>query len=206
MVTVASSCCSWNFDSNDFNFNVAELKHFDPYKTGDTIYFINSSGNQEAITITEIDEEKEKGSTCMVSFPPYHIRSIHIKHLPEDKWHGTTYFEGETKEINYQPLLSISKFPVKKNTVYTLSFQGFVFVDTAFGKPGTVHLTNGIIIYNCYTFKHSYPERIKDLADIERIYWTDQYGLTAYTNNNGDAWLIRDFQSQPGLSKRTRAK
>jgi hypothetical protein len=89
----------------------------------------------EAIMIIETTEEKEKGNTCLVSQPPHHDLRIHIKHLPEDKWHGTTYFEGEIKEINFQPLISITKLPLKKTTLYAINYQGFVWMDSTLVNP-----------------------------------------------------------------------
>lgn len=194
IVAALSSCCSWSFDSGDFNFTAEDVDHFDAYDIGDTVYFVNRSGNIAAITITETEEESEKGSRCFISEPPYHSRTVRIQHLPEDKWYGTTYFEGETKEIRYQPILSITKYPSNKFTRYNISFREFLFTDTTFGKPTTVRLADGITINNCYAFKHSYPERIKEATDIGLLYWTDQYGLTAYTCKNGDTWLIGDLK------------
>jgi|SRR5690554_4272742 len=190
-----SGCCSWNYSKEDFEFTQKELALFGAYNIGDTIYFESNLGDIDTITVVEISEEKYEGNSCFISTPPYHNIGITIKHLPNDRWAGTSQSEGEEKKITYQSLISISKHPLAMRTDYSIHFKGFYTMgDSTLGSFQKECIVNGKIISDCYKVTHGYPERVTNPDDIEIVYCTAKYGLTAYTNKAGETWFLKDLE------------
>lgn len=176
----ANSCqiCKWDLDEKDFALTSTEQQHLGTYKIGDTIYFENNLGDIDSIWVLKIYEDIHKGSKCPISTPPIYLKGIII---------------GDTL-VNKFNLIEIVKFPLKNEARYSVRFKRFLWGDsvlTGFYEKITV---NNILISNCYKLNHTYPNRVIEPNDIEVVYWTDKYGLTAYTQKNGVTWLIRNIK------------
>lgn len=196
-ISFISSCCSWDYSKEDFEFTKEELNLLGDYKVGDTIYFESNLGNIDTITVVEVSEERHEGSRCFIQTKPYHIKWIKIKHLPNDKWVSTSQSEGEGKKTVYQSLISVSKSPLdstEKKAGYSISYKGFTTLENALGSSPNEFIINGKIISDCYKVTHGYPERVINPDDIELVYWTAKYGLTAYTNKAGETWFIKGLE------------
>lgn len=188
-----SGCCSWNYDKADFEFTQKELHLLGVYNANDTIYFQSNLGDIDTITVLNISEEKEKGNKCFISKPPFHGRHIKIKHLPYDRWTGTSQVESGERKTTYQVLISISKFPLQKRTYYSIAFKGFVASgQSVFGEFKKECIIGGKTLSNCYKVTNSYPERIDKADDIEIVYWTSKNGLIAYTSKSGETWFLKE--------------
>lgn len=183
---VLPSCCSYEYNSNDLEFTYRENSYFNHYKIGDLVYFISDKEDVDTFIVMGEYEHKELGNKCFLSKPPLNFKSITIKNLPEDNWHGTTIGVDGSKEISFQTLISITKFPLKKTVEYTINYREFYFVgDISSTEFINEIVINGIKIYNCY--------KIKSLKKgiIKFIYWTNLYGLTAYTDLYNETWVIK---------------
>ena len=188
-----SGCCFWDYNKKGFEFTQEELNFMGTYKVGDTIYFESNLGDIDTITVKEFLEESHEGSRCFIQNKPYITKAITIKHIPTDKWIGTSQSDGEEIKTIYQSIISISKSPLDsiQKTGYAISFKGFTTLDNALDSyPGEFNI-NGKIISNCFKVTHGYPERITKPDDIEIVYWTAKYGLTAYSNKAGETWVIK---------------
>lgn len=193
---LVTGCCSWNYNKKDLEFTQKELNHLGPYKIGDTIYFESNLGDIDTITVLGISEEREEGSRCFISKPPYHNKGITIKHLPVDKWAGTNQVKGGERQITYQSLISISKSPIdsaRKTASYSINFKNFSTLENALSNPSKKITINGKTIADCYKITDGYPERVNQPNDVELIYWTDKYGLTAYTSKSGETWIVQNL-------------
>jgi hypothetical protein len=189
-VSLLTSCCS--IDKTDIEFNDHELKHFSYYKPGDTVFFESNLGDIDTIEIIGFKNEKYDKCGGIMQRRPSNTRWLTIKHLPFDKWHGTSQDMSKDGniEIDYQGLLWITKDPINKTTEYNIDFKDFhSTTDTIIGEfhSDTLKLNN-IILTNFYKIKHGYPERVIDLNDIEVLYWSDNDGLLAYKDKGGQTW------------------
>ena len=196
ITVISSGCCSWNYDKEDFEFTREELNLMGAYQLGDTIYFESNLGNVDTITVVEISEERHEGSKCFITTEPQHFKDIKIKHLPNDKWAGTSQSEGEEKKITYQSLISITKSPldsIEKIANYGISYKRFTTLGNALDVSPKEVIINNKVISDCYKVEHGYPERVINPDDIETVYWTAKYGLTAYINKAGEIWVIKNL-------------
>lgn len=188
-----TGCCS--FDEKDLEFNKQELKHFADYEKEDTIFFESNSGDIDTIKIMGYENEKFDKCGGLISRQPSNTRWATIKHLPKDKWHGTSQdmTKGAEIEIDYQGLLWISKYPIGKTIQYNIDFKDFHSItDSVIGQFHTEPLElNNLTLTNYYKVQHGYPERITDSTDIEVVYWTDQDGLVAYRIKGGEIWTMK---------------
>lgn len=171
--------CEWDYSKNDFEFTENELLHLEPYKIGDTIFFENSLGNIDTVAILKTEEERQEGRKCIISIKPSHFKGI----LGED-----------TVRKSY--IVSVVKYPLNKEVTYAINFRNFTWHDSSFSHrfQKEIIIDNKSIL-NCYKLEHSYPNRIVNPDDISVIYWTDKYGLTAYTQKNGITWVIRRYDN-----------
>ena len=186
----ASGCCS--FDKKDMEFNDKELAHFSDYKIGDTIYFQSNLGDIDTIMIVGFGTERNENCGGFMAPRPVNGKWVQIKHLPVDKWIGTSQDMtiGGKIDTVYQELLWISKHPTEKEVDYHITFKDFHSkFDTIIGEfhTDTVKL-NDLNLSNYYLVKHAYPERITEPKNIESIFWTDKLGITAYRTKDGETW------------------
>ncbi len=185
-----SGCCST--DKTDFDFNDAELAHFSNYKIGDTIYFQSSLGDMDTIMIAGFGTERNENCRGFMAPSPVNGKWVQIRHLPIDTWFSTSQdmTAGEKMDTVYQELFWISKHPREKEVDYAMRFKDFnSSFDAVIGQFHTDTLKlNDLEISNYYVVKHGYPERITKPQNIETIYWTDRFGLTAYRNKDGETW------------------
>lgn len=187
---ILTSCCNWKYNKNDFEFSKTELSYLDMYEQHDTIYFKSNLGDIDTIKIIEIINEKFEGSKCAISAEPYNIKMIKIKNLDIDKWLGSSQIENRNRTIEYQSLITIGKSPLEKTLGYSVTFRNFTSGrDPIFTEIKDYKISNKAIS-NCYKIEHGYPERVINPSDIEFLYWTKKYGLTAYSNKNGEVWFI----------------
>ncbi|MBW7869159.1 MAG: hypothetical protein H3C31_12655 [Brumimicrobium sp.] len=200
LVTIGfiSGCCSWNYSKEDFEFTQNELALMGAYNIGDTIYFESNFGDIDTITVVEFSEERHKGSKCFISRKPSNYMAINISHLPSriTKYPSTKWTTDKNgKDVTYQSLISISKSPLDsiKKTEYVISFKGFTTLENIFENSPNEFIINGKTLSNCYKVTHGYPERVTNPDDIETVYWTPKYGLTAYTNKVGETWVIKNL-------------
>jgi hypothetical protein len=194
-----SSCCS--YDKKDFDFNKNDLLPFSSFKVGDTIYYENLLGDIDTILIHKIDSIQNKNCGGLMAMPAGNYLYIAIKHLPNDQlWTGTTTdaTTGKT-EINYQEIISIDKIPQTKEMSYSIDFKDFhtsAGENNIFEKLRTdTVIINGKNITNFYEVEHGYPERLTKPTNIELLYWTDNDGLIAYKNKQGEWWTKKSFPS-----------
>lgn len=192
-----ASCCQFEYDDKDFLFNKHELSFFNAYSAGDTIYFENQYGDIDTIEIVEItptntDPKSACGKGLFMNPRPANSKDIKIKHLPIDKWHGTTeqhFNDGKEKEsIDYQTLFSMTKFPLEKEVDNYITFKDF------HSSLALDSIRNDTLILNnkkwsaYFVAEHSYPERVTDSLNIFKMYWTVEDGLIAYENKAGLLW------------------
>jgi len=184
IATILISGCS-SYDQKDFDFNSNDLIHISSFKVGDTIYYENSLGDIDTIMVYKIDssQNKELGTLAV------NCLNVTIKHLPNDtlwtwkSWNNPTGKE----EIMYQDLIRICKVPERKKTTYSINLQDF---SSPYGndKLGEYHTDtikiNNKVITNYFEIKSEYSKQ----TSIELICWTDQDGLIAYKNINGNWW------------------
>ena len=189
LILIISGCCDRNYNENDFEFKTEELKHFSNYKIGDTLFFKSNLGDIDTITI--VSYEKEIHQECgMIAPRPVNSKWVEIKHLPIDRWHGTSQEAPDWKtQVVYQGLFWISKYPREKEIEYTLDFKDFFHNDSIIGEFQTDTVSiNNFMFSDYYIVRHSYPDRVTEAKNIEILYWTDKYGLTAYKSKNGEIW------------------
>jgi hypothetical protein len=192
-----SSCCPKKYKKEDIEFTDKELQLLGNYKRGDMIFFESNIGNTDTIQIIEFYEERFEKTSCFMSRAPYHYRTIEIKHLPIDNWAKTSNIENRGKKIEYQELIAISKKPLnsRRNLAnYSIEFKGFDAIENAFDSLPKEIIINDKKISECYKVAHFYPERVINPNDIEIVYWTAKYGLTAYSSKSGETWLIKDYK------------
>ena len=192
-IILICGCCRFHYDDNDFEFNNSELKHFGPYKKGDTIYFESNKNDIDTIQIMGFDTQRNKNYGCGLMNPkPINCKWVLIKHLPNDNWHGI----NNQTTIVYQGLLWVLKFPTDKKTKYFINFKDFHSLeDTIIGEYHKDSITlNNFKFCNYYLVKHGYPERVKETKNIELIYWTDKEGLIAYKNKGGEIWTKKRYR------------
>jgi hypothetical protein len=195
-LTILFSSCGPSYDKTDFEFNVLELSHFGDYQIGDTIYFESNFGDVDTITIVNFETERIEGSWGIIARAPSNYRLMTIRHLPIDRWHGTSrdMATGGKVEIVYQGLFSISKHPLNRRVDNNFEFKDFYSSTSSFSEQ----LNNDTVTLNSFSFSDFYqlapfyPERIVSPENIESIYWTDKYGLTAYKNKGGEIWTIKE--------------
>lgn len=197
-----SGCCS--YDQKDFDFNKNDLLPFSSFKEGDTIYYENSMNDIDTFLIHKIDSIQNKNCGGLMAMPAENYLYVAIKHLPKDElWTGTTTdaTTGRT-EINYQNIISIDKRPQMKEKDYSIEFKDFYTSsggDKIFEKLHTdTVIINGKSITNFYEIEHGYPERLTNPRNIELVYWTNNDGLLAYKNKQGEWWIKKSFQSKQG--------
>jgi len=198
-VTV-SSCCTLDYDKEDFEFSKKELKFLGNYQIGDTIYFESNLSDVDTITVVGFSEERYEGSKCFISRAPLNYMSINIIHLPLriNKFPSTKWTIDENgNDITSQILISISKSPLHSIdgiASYVISYKGFTTLVNALGEFQKECIINDKTLSDCYKITHGYPERIVNPNDIEIVYWTAKYGLTAYTSKSGETWFIKDLE------------
>ena len=185
-----SGCCS--YDKKDFEFNDEELRHFNNYLVGDTIYFQSNLGDIDTITIVGFGTERNENCGGFMAPRPVNGKWVQVKHLPIDKWFGTSQdmTTGGKMDTVYQELFWISKHPTEKAVNFAVGFKNFQSnFDTIIGEfhINTIKL-NDLQVSDYYVVKHGYPERITEPKNIETIYWTDKFGLTAYRSKDGEIW------------------
>jgi hypothetical protein len=185
-----SSCCS--YDKKDLEFNDKELAHFANYKIGDTIHFQSNLGGIEIIMIVGFGTERNENCGGFMAPRPVNGKWVQIKHLPVYNWTGTSQdmTNGGKVDSDYQELFWVSKHPTEKEVEYAIRFNDFYSTfDSIIGEfhTDTIKL-NDLNVSNYYIVKHGYPERITEPKNIETIYWTDKFGLTAYRTKDGETW------------------
>jgi len=192
-----SGCCQFKYDDKDFLFNEYELSFFDAYKVGDTIYFENQFGDIDTIEIIEItptntDPKSACGKGLFMNPRPANSKSITIKHLPIDRWHGTTeehFSDGSVKKsINYQTLFSTAKFPLEKEVGSGITFKDFHSSLSLNSMLKDTLALNDKKWTNYFIAEHSYPERVTDSLNISKAYWTVDEGLIGYETKGGQIW------------------
>ena len=191
IMLIISGCCS--YDKNDFEFTNAEVKHVSSYKIGDTIYFQSNLNDTDTITIIDLKTERNENCGRIMAPKPINGKWLQIKHLPIDKWHGTAQ-TGDKIETVYQELFWITKSPTDKKTEYFITYKDFYSrPDTVIGvyHSGTITL-NDLKVSNYYIVEHGWPERAVESKSIRIVYWTDQYGLTAYKSKDGEIWTRKN--------------
>lgn len=193
IVCIQSCCNIVEYEKKDFEFTNEELSYLSCYKVGDTITFKSNKLNYQRIVVQEIDEERVEGGSCFMSPNPSHIIIVRVEHLPIDNWKSECLnCSGNVKTVTYQPLISFGKEPLGNNIGYGISFRDFYGnIDSISKYPfKDVKFNDSIIIKNCYKIEHLNPNEIKDSNDIEFVYWTKEYGLTAFVSKAGEKWMI----------------
>lgn len=117
LIFVISACCS--IDKRDFEFNETELGHFSDYKDGDTIYFQSNLGDMDTITIAGFDSERYEKCGGFLSRRPLNGRWVIIKHLPVDKWHGTSQDMTVIKTVYWTDKFGLTAYESKDGETWT---------------------------------------------------------------------------------------
>lgn len=172
------------------------------YHIGDTIFYENSKMNTDTILVINIDttQQKEYGYAWRLEQPAYNDISVRIKHLPIDRWHGFRHEHDGQKTIEYQEIMSIQKFPQQKSVNYNIYFKDFFnSCNTKFYELNKDTLKiNSIYLTNYYLLNSDYFNQSNKPSDIECIYWTNEFGLTAFKCRNGEYWTRKNCRLQRG--------
>lgn len=190
---IITSCCEPDYDKKDFEFSEEELSYLSMYNVNERFVFKSNLGNIHEIIIRKIDTERKEGGSCFLQVNPSHIKTIRIEHFPIDKWKSVCFNCGKygNKTISYQSLINISAEPLSGVKGYGVFYRDFYGnCDSVFDRKTRQYVLNGDTINNCYKIIHSNPKEIENSSDIEVVYWTKEYGLTAYTSKEGETWLI----------------
>ena len=190
---VLFGCCKQRYTSADIEFSQVELSYFDPFTTGDTLFFENGLGSFIAFEIGA--EEKARYDHCDHLIQGRHLNSKlrRVSFLPgssqSSKREGGRFW-------NDQSILQITKYPNEKTTEYLVEIMDFF--SSSIDSLGTLNqdslnLNNGKVISNYYKIPHSYPERVTEPFHIEYAYWTKEDGLVAYQNKDGEVWTRREL-------------
>ena len=102
-------------------------------------------------------------------------------------------YYGDISDTIYQDLLMLTHFPLDSTTYYTINYKNFCAdIDTTHGKFHTNAISlNKLKIRNYYLLTNQTPIDLTKSSQIEFVYWTDKYGLTAYQSINGEVWTIK---------------
>jgi hypothetical protein len=193
-----SSCQSYS--EKDFDFNAAENKLFEPFKTGDTLYFENSQHDNDSFLILRFDTIFKKESGTLMAKPAYNTISVSLKSLPKDSFiHGIFKNEKENRlDTEYNSILSITKYPQSKEIEYSISFKKFLWISkTGFGLSHADTLRiNNCSFKDYYIISNEYKKQDTLATDIAEIIWTIKDGMVAYRYNNGQYWTKKTATSR----------
>ena len=183
-------CCSPPIEKDKFEFTDEELGFLKPLAINDTIYFESNELDIDTILIRKLNKGSYNECSNFIQRAPSNWRDVEIKHLPVDKWTGTSQNQNEPPKTTYQSLFSMSK-DFKRNSIdFSISFRGFHSKEVKLGLDSTsTVILNSIKIQKCYQLDHYYPERISEEDDVVRVYWSKVIGLVGYENKSGEVWI-----------------
>ncbi|MEL6731932.1 MAG: hypothetical protein AAFP83_12450 [Bacteroidota bacterium] len=198
---ILSSCC--NLEEKDFLFSQEQYQYLAPYKENDTLYFHSSELEVDTIVIYKIDSARNSDCGYIAALPASNDISITINHLYEDEGFRTVQdvsigdqdtSAGDSKR-QYQPLIGMSKYPQSNKVKIGISFKNFYAVmDSSLGEVKSDTVIEGVRLSDCYKIKHDFPETVTSDKDIEEVYWTSEYGLTAYRTKKGTMWVRKQYE------------
>ena len=188
-VYVVSGC---KYDQKEFDFNATELALINPYHIGDTLYFEDKSRNRDTIIIKDIGRDQRKEWGRSKESAAYNRVWVTAAHLQSDYWRGTTKSTNGNKEVTYQNIIMMEKFPQTRETRVAIEFRNFHYSEN-FKKTGvpdtSVIVANQKKLSNGYMLFNQRLGSMTDSTNISLIYMVPEAGLTAYKNENGNWWV-----------------
>ena len=180
-----------------FNFNERDLDLLCIYQEGDTIYFESNLGDIDTIAIMGFGTYRNKSGTIFYSPAPVNLKWVKAKYLSDHQWNMKPDY-SDISDTAYQDLLMLTHFPLDSTTYYTINYKNFYSdIDTTHGEFHTDAISlNKLKIRNYYLLTNQNPIYITESSQIEYVYWTDKYGLTAYQSINGEIWTIKKISNQ----------
>jgi hypothetical protein len=181
-----TSCCS----DKDFVFDQGYRNLLKNYQIGDTIYFKTLNGDEDTIMVSNIDSLK----VCSFITINHKFVSIEIKHLPINHWNGGQEITDNKSVYLDQELITVDKIPKdeKGNEVYYvgISFRDFIGEIKNLSQTQTDTLLADIGVNKYWLVTNDLTIDRGDTTTIEKIVWTEKYGLTGYYKRNGDFYKI----------------
>ena len=181
-----TSCCS----DIDFVFDQGHRNFFKNYQIGDTIYFKALNGDIDTITVTNFDSL----TVCSSMTINHKSISVEIKHLPINHWNGGQEITDNKSVYLDQELITVDKVPQdeKGNEAYYvgISFRDFLGEINNLKQTQTDTLLADIGIKNYWLIANELTIDRGDTTTIEKLIWTEKYGLTGYYKRNGDFYKI----------------
>ena len=186
LLFILTSCCS----DTDFIFRPEYRNLIDKYKLGDTIYFQNSTGDVDTILISNLDSMQ----VCSKVTNNHKYVTVEIKHLPTNKWNGGQVIENGKSVYLDQALISVDK-QLKNANDSEYYYVGINFRDFL-GQIKNIHdlqadtLFNNLGIKTYWLVTNDMLTDRGDTTEIDKIIWTEKFGLTGYLKRNGDLYKI----------------
>lgn len=176
------------FENGSLEITLDKKKHIMIYENQlkDTIYFESISKDLDTFIIERIDSNKTNAS--MMNIESQWI-AVEIRHLPMNHWAGGYIHTGET--LN-QELINIGFFPSENQYFIGFAIRDFQGSLENFDSPRKDTLFErdfGITQYWEMDDNWEYYE--DSIASVEKIYWTQEFGLTAYFKKNGDFYKLK---------------
>lgn len=190
--------CFTYLDKNLFKFNENELVHIQAYHPGDTLFFENKLKKIDSFLVLDYKTEERGQEQGIISTKPesdywLNIRQLNKNELEQENWRGVLNKDTiNGTVINYQWLLTITKYPPRSTIFYTFRFMNFYTQqDSVFGifHSDTISINNKFFT-KYYYIAHGYPDRLTEPTDIEQLLWTDKEGLIAYKYKSG-IWFTK---------------
>jgi hypothetical protein len=181
-----TSCCT----DEGFVFDSAHRNLFNKYLIGDTIYFANIKGDHDTILISNFDSIQ----VCNLMTINHKSVSVEIKHLPINHWNGGQEVTNNKSTYLDQELISVDKIPKDENgksSYYVgFSFRDFLGEIKNIDQTQTDTLLIDIGVNKYWLVINELTIDRGDTTTIEKLIWTERYGLTGYYKRNGDFYKI----------------
>lgn len=180
---------SCSYEKQDIFFTDFQISLTEPYKKGDTIYFLSNKNDLDTIVVNSI--KLYKNDCASLLGPRILLKKIGIKHLPLNHWNsGTESINGEKSHEIPQSIISLDRRG--DNTSIFIEYRNFSskIMNENIGelKLDTI-IYNGTKITCYYEIEHGWKKAEKE-TDILNIIWTIDKGLTAYKLKNGTEYVI----------------
>jgi hypothetical protein len=188
-----TSCCC-KYDDNDFAFTELHDNLLKPYAKGDTIFFVNQTGDFDTITVSNIETYKQCG--CIMAGNLRHV-SVEIRHLPKNNWTaGTEHSQDGSVKVLDQDLIVIEKMFKDENPDYFIgiNYRTLMGEFPSFDSCSIDNRFSDLGISKYWTIKNEsadWKQYKDDSTIILTAYWTEKFGLTEYELRNGDIYRIK---------------
>lgn len=189
--------CKCDFDESELLFTQDELTHFESYNVNDTLIYLGDEGSADTLVVDEITPTVTSFDfNCgFVSSSPNNEKSIFIRNLPINKY---PYSDWETHDNatvkTSQWFFSLQVLPNPREVNLVFNFKNFAFVSRSFDafKVEKDTIIGNYAIDAYYRFPHTSPASRKDSTYINEVFWTNEYGLIAYSDLKGEIFIKKE--------------